>query len=98
MVKKVTVTLDKERTLQFPVMALIKLKKERGIQLQDLQQEGKAQDLEVILGIVWAGLITEDPELTFEDLGNMVDIATLGELSQHLGTLFSGMAETDLKK
>lgn len=98
MAKTAKIKLDKVRTLRFPLMSIIKLKKERGIQLSDLQDEEKAQDFEVILGIAWAGLIHEDPELTFEEAGNIIDLSDLQELSEKLGDIFASMGEKELKK
>jgi hypothetical protein len=89
---------EKERTLAFPIMSLIKLKKEFGIQLKDLQDEEKAQDMETILAIIYAGLIHEDKELDFEELGYMIDITDLPEISQKLSEVFKGMNEKNLQK
>lgn len=82
---------EQERTLAFPIMALIRLKKEFGIQLKDLQDEDKSQDMEVILAIIWAGLIHEDKDLSFEDLGYQIDVTEdLPVISQKLAELFKG--------
>jgi hypothetical protein len=89
---------DKERTLAFPIMSLIRLKKEFGIQLKDLQDKEKAEDMEVILAIIYAGLIHEDKELSFEELGYMIDITDLPEISEKLSEVFKGMNEKNLQK
>lgn len=90
MAKGVKVNIgDKERTLKFPIMSLIKLKKEFGIQLSDLQDEKKAQDLETILAIIYSGLIHEDKELTFEELGYMIEINELPEIAEKLSEAFA---------
>lgn len=98
MAKTAKIQLDKERTLAFPLMALIRLQKEHGIKLADLQDEEKAQDLEVILAIIWAGLIHEDKELSIEDLGYMLDLSELPEITKALGEVFNGMNDKELKK
>lgn len=90
-IKTVDVMLDKERKLAFPLGALVRLKNEHGIELKDLQDNEKAQDIEVILSIIWAGLIHEDRDLTLEDVGYMVDISELPALSEKLGEVFKGM-------
>lgn len=90
MAKTAKIQLDKERTLAFPLMALIRLQKEHGIKLADLQDEEKAQDLEVILAIIWAGLI--------HDLGYMLDLLELPEITKALGEVFNGMNDKGLKK
>lgn len=91
--KTVEITLDKKRVLAYPVYSLIKLKKDHGIELKDLQDKKKAEDLETILAIVWAGLIHEDKELSMEDLGYMIDVTDLPEISQKISEIFAGMNE-----
>lgn len=98
MAKQVPITLDKERTLAFPLMSLVRLKKEYGIELKDLQDEKKAQDIETILTVIWAGLIHEDRELTVEDVGYMIDITELPEVSEKLSEIFRSMNEKNLQK
>lgn len=96
--KKVDIMLDKPRTLAYPVYSLIKLKKEHGIELKDLQDKEKAEDLETILAVVWAGLIHEDTDLTMEELGFMLDITQLPEISQKVAEVFESMNSKNLKK
>ena len=91
--KTVEITLDKQRKLAYPVYSLIKLKKEHGIELKDLQDKEKAEDLETILAIVWAGLIHEEKDLSMEDLGYMIDITALPEISKKISEIFAGMNE-----
>jgi len=92
MANGVAVTIgEKERNLKYPVMALIKLKKDFGIQLSDLQDEEKAQDMEVILAIIYVGLIHEDRDLQFEELGYMIDIADLPYIADKLTEAFKGV-------
>lgn len=98
MAKKVQITLDKERTLAYPIMSLIRLKKEHGIELKDLADEAKAQDMEIILAVIWAGLIHEDKELTLEDVGYMIDVTELPEISQKLTEIFKDMSQKNLQK
>lgn len=96
--KKVEIMLDKKRHLAYPVYALIKLKKEYGIELKDLQDKDKAEDLETILAVVWAGLIHEDKSLTMEELGFMLDITQLPEISQKIAEVFEAMNQKNLQK
>lgn len=91
MAKSVAIMLDKERNLRFPIMSLIKLKKVHGIELKDLSDKEKAQDMETILAVIWAGLIHEDTELTMDELGFMIDIADLPTISEKLSEVFAGM-------
>ena len=91
-IKKVPVQLDKERNLAFPLMSLIRLKKEHGLDVKDFADEKVSQDIENILKVVWAGLIHEDKELTVEDVGYMVDVSELPELAKKLTEIFQGMS------
>lgn len=88
-----TVFLDKERTLAYPIFALIRLKREQGVELKDLQDDDKSQDLEVILSVIWAGLIHEDKDLTVEQVGYMVDLSDIPDISEKMGRIFSGMSK-----
>lgn len=97
MAKTAKIQLEKEITLAFSLMALIRLKKEHGIKLADLQDEEKAQDLEVILAIIWAGLIHEDKELSIDDFGYLLDLSELPEITKALGEVFNGMNDKELK-
>lgn len=87
--KAVKIKLDKERVLRYPIFSLIRLEKETGIKIQDLADEKKAQDLSVILGLVWAGLIHEDKELTMEDVGNMIELSQLPDVSAKMTEAFA---------
>lgn len=91
MAKTVAITLDKERNLAYPIMSIIRLKNEHGLELKDLTDEKKAQDIEVILKVIWAGLIHEDKELTVEDVGYMIDITELPEISAKLTEVFESI-------
>lgn len=90
-IKKIAVHLDKERNLAFPLMSLVRLKKEYGLSLQDLADEQKAQDIENIIKVIWAGLIHEDKELTVEDVGYMIDISELPAVSEKISMMFKDM-------
>lgn len=95
MAKTAKVMLDKERTLKYPVFSLIRLQKEHGIKLTDLSDEKKAQDLEVIVALIWAGLIHEDKELTLEDVGNMIDLSDLTDLSTVMADVLGNATKKD---
>lgn len=95
MAKTAVITLDKERTMKYPVFSLIRLQKETGIKLTDLSDPEKAQDLEVIVSLIWAGLIHEDRELTIEDVGNMLDLSDLTEVSTVMAEVLNGAVKKD---
>lgn len=81
MSKKVVIA-GKEKTVRFPVASLIKMKKETGVTLKDLQDDDKVQDIETILAIIWAGLISADPTLSIDDLAESIEMSELSEIAQ----------------
>lgn len=89
-VNKNTVMMDKERTFKYPLYSLVRLQREHGIKLQDLQDKEKASDLGIILAIIWAGLVHEDKDLTYEDVGNMIDIADVEGITEVMVRAING--------
>lgn len=91
MAKTKKIKLDKVRTMKYPVYSLVRLQEEQGVRISDLQDGDKAQDMRVILSLIWAGLIHEDPDLTVEHVGNNMDIADLPEIAKSMGEIFESM-------
>lgn len=91
---KITIC-GKERTVKYPVFALIKLKKDTGIQLKDLQDKDKAEDLETIVSIIWAGLIHEDDSLTVEDVAKDIELDQLEEVAQKVTEVLTKSVKKD---
>ncbi|MGV2685135.1 hypothetical protein GNF82_12120 [Clostridium perfringens] len=82
---KVKITLDKERTLYFNLNALVSLE-EQGVDVSKLDQGIKMSQ---IRGILWAGLIHEDADLTMDQVGEMVDFDNIEEVSKAISAAFS---------
>ncbi len=82
---QVTISLDKERTLFYDLNALVALE-EHGI---DVAKIGEGVKMSQIRGILWAGLIHEDKELTLEEVGSMVTTDNLQDVSEAIGKAFS---------
>lgn len=93
--KTVVNVAGKERTVKFPVSALIKMKKETGISLSDLQDEEKVQDIETIVAIIWAGLVTDDPSLTVDELAESIELNELSEVAQKVMSVINAQAKKD---
>lgn len=92
MAKTVKVQLNgKEVTMAYPLLSVIRLEKEQGVRLQDLSDKEKANDIENILKVLWAGFIHENKDLTVEELGNMIDLTDLPELTSHFSVIFEDM-------
>lgn len=81
----VPITLDKERTLFFDLNALVALE-EQGVDIATISEGVKMSQ---VRGILWAGLIHEDKELTIEEVGTMVTLENIQEVSEAVGKAFS---------
>lgn len=78
--KPVTITLDRKRTLRLTLKGMLEFEKItgrnliKGFDLKDLSLNDTA-------ALVWACLIHEDSELTYDALLNLIDISNLGQVS-----------------
>ena len=79
--KKVQVTLDKERTLLFDLNAFIELEEKFGTVDKALTalSEGSVKALRALL---WAGLLHEDDKLTEKAVGALIGLGDLQEVAQ----------------
>lgn len=100
-VKSVPVELGgKTRNLKFGYNALCALEGALGIPISDIGKKLVGSvDLRTVRGLVWAGLIHESPEMTLDEVGNMLndDLARLGEVSTKVGDAFAAAFETLVK-
>ena len=96
----VSVELDKRRVIQFDLNALCEIEDKLGIDLKDLPEvDVNARTLRVLL---WAGLLSDDPDITLETAGHLASdnglqetIAKVGEAMQKA---FTRSAEGNLTK
>lgn len=75
----VTITLDRPRTLRFSIAAVRRILTEKGPEY--LAGETGGDDLERLSYLAFQGLIHEDPELTQEQVEEMVDFSQVEELT-----------------
>lgn len=75
----VVVELDKPRKLRYGINQLIMLEEMLNIPITELAN--KQPGLKEIRTLLWCGLIWEDPDLTVEQVGELMDNADLVELS-----------------
>ena len=79
--KLVTVKLDKERHLRLTLKGLLEFEKFtgknllRGLNLDDLSMEDSAV-------LLWASLVHEDPELTYDAILDMVDLSNIAAVME----------------
>lgn len=71
----VPITLDRPRRVRYPLGILRKMQDEMGAAFMGAMQ------VEKITKILWYGLIHEDPNLTEEQVDNMVDLENLSEVT-----------------
>lgn len=83
----VKVMLDKERTLKFDLNALVDVEDNLGFSLAELEDKMSIKTLRVLLH---AGLQHEDPELTLQDVGRMIDFENLSEVQEALSKALGG--------
>lgn len=73
--------LDRPRYLRITLGALKRIEELSGIgieQQEELQQW--SQTLDGVVGMLWAGLVHEDPDLTVEDVYEIVDISNFAQI------------------
>lgn len=95
---KEMIMLDKERELRYPLWSLIRMEEEQGIKLTDLEDEEKAGSMKTILAVLWGGLIHEDKDLSIEELGNMVEISDMQDVSGSISRAIQKADKKALKK
>lgn len=84
-----------EYTIKFPAYSLIKLKKDRGIELKDLEDEEVASDIETIVALIWAGLVHAEDAPTFEDVAKDIEIGELQEVAEKVTKVINGSVKKD---
>lgn len=94
-VKPVTVNLDKERHLKLTLGGMAKFQEETGKDFLAGFDPKKLTYREQI-ALFWACLIWEDRKLTVEDVGYMLDLNTMNELTTQLYQAISeGMPQSE---
>ncbi len=83
MPKKVPITLDKKRYLVYDLNALAALEETYGAVEQAFAEVEKGS-AKAIRALLWAGLISEDPELTPTQAGMLVGLSGLTLVSQKI--------------
>ncbi|MBA4547683.1 hypothetical protein H1R82_07345 [Thermoactinomyces intermedius] len=68
----VTVKLDKQRKLKYTFSAFCELEEALGRPLTEIKNNFRMKDLRAL---VWAGLLHENPDLTLEETGRLLDEA-----------------------
>ena len=84
---KITLTDGVERTIKFTLNAMAELEDRYG-SVEEAFKQLDNNSIKAVRCILWAGLIHEDPELTEQQVGNLIDIQYMQELMASLGEAF----------
>ena len=82
--KKVQIHLDKPRTIKFDLNAFCELEEAYGT-MDKAMAAMKDGSVKAVRAVLWAGLIHEDPELTIQQVGSLIDFHSLNNVVKQLG-------------
>lgn len=85
---KITLTDGVERTIKFTLNAMAELEDRYG-SVDEAFKQLDNNSIKAVRCILWAGLIHEDPDLTEQQVGNLIDIQYMQELMASLGDAFN---------
>lgn len=83
----VPIKLDKERNLRFTLNALAEIEDKLGIPLSKMGEVDLG--IKAVRTMLWAGLIHEDPQITEQEVGNMVDFDNMAYIQEKLSEAFA---------
>ncbi len=89
---KIALSDGVQRTVRFTLNALAELEDKFGSVQAAFDKLEKENSMKALRAILWAGFLHESPELTEQEVGNLIDIAYMQEL---IGTLNTAL-EQDL--
>lgn len=81
--KSIKLTLDKERTLLFDLNAFAELEEKYG-SVDAAMEEIQKGSMKAIRTMLWAGLVHEDETLTERQVGSMLSMAMLENMTEQL--------------
>lgn len=95
--KAVKITLEDgvERTLKFTLNAMADLEERYGTVQAAFDKLEQGNSMVALRTILWAGLKHEDPTLTELQVGDLIDIANMDQLTSSLDTAFKGDGITE---
>lgn len=91
---KITLTDGVERTLKFTLNAMAELEDKYG----SVDKAFEALDngsIKAVRCVLWAGLIHAEPNLTEQEVGNLIDIQYMQTLMESLGSAFEADLPSD---
>lgn len=93
---KITLNDGVERTIKFTLNALAELEDKFGSVQAAFDKLEKENSMKALRTILWSGFIHENPALTEQEVGNLIDLSYMQELVESLGDAFNySMPEPD---
>jgi hypothetical protein len=86
--EKVTITLDKVRTIVYDLNAFAELEEQFGT-IEEAMRLLEAGKLKAVIAILWAGLVHEDETLTPKKVGSLVGINDIEMIADALSKAIS---------
>lgn len=90
MKKGTLIKLDRNRYLKFNLNSIRILEKEHNIAFDKLEEE---LSIESVQKILYVGLLKDDPDLTFEEVGELVDMSNIKVVVEALAESLGGLQE-----
>ncbi len=85
-VVKITLNDGKERTIRFTLNALAELEDKFGSVQAAFDKLEKEKSMKALRTILWAGLLHENPDITEQEVGNLIDLGYMAQLMESIGT------------
>ena len=83
---KITLNDGKERTIRFTLNALAELEDKFGSVQAAFDKLEKEHSMKALRAILWAGLLHESPDITEQEVGNLIDLGYMAQLMESIGT------------
>ncbi|GAA0092896.1 hypothetical protein UT300009_29250 [Paraclostridium bifermentans] len=90
MKKGILIKLDRERYLKFTLNSVRILEKEYNISLDKIGEDFAMEKIQMLLHV---GLLKDDPELTFEEVGELVDMSNMKIVVEALTQALGGLQD-----
>lgn len=85
---KITLSDGVERELKFTLNALAELEDAYGSVEKAFDKLEKHNSMKALRTILWAGFLHTNPDITEQQVGNLIDLADMQNLVESLGTAF----------
>jgi hypothetical protein len=93
---KITLNDGVEREIKFTLNALAELEDKFGSVQKAFDKLEKENSMKALRTILWAGFLHKEPDITEQQVGNLIDLAYMQDLTNSLNLAFEqDMATTD---